>query len=120
MRPRGPPSRRPCDRRASPARMRSAMRARSNSLIAPTICHCKRPGREELRRRQPILLPSSRCRSLIGEGPLPGQTVEFSGTVESIGNDILGTTYVTLKGGEDAFGNVQAMFARSDESELAR
>jgi hypothetical protein len=49
-----------------------------------------------------------------------GKTVEFSGTVESIGKDILDTPYLSLDAGSATFGSVQAMFGRSDEAELAR
>ncbi len=47
-----------------------------------------------------------------------GKTVEVTGTITSIGKDILDTPYVTLNGG-DIITSVQCMFDKSDQAELA-
>jgi len=48
-----------------------------------------------------------------------GQIVEVSGTVDTIGKDVLDTPYITLATGQYSFESVQCMFAKSDEPQLA-
>lgn len=45
--------------------------------------------------------------------------LEVSGTIDSIGKDILDTPYVTLQGRQYSLFGLQCMFAKSDEAELA-
>jgi hypothetical protein len=52
------------------------------------------------------------------DGKYKGSVVVISGTVESIGKDMLGSAYIVIKGGDDVFG-VQCMFASSRESSVA-
>jgi len=48
-----------------------------------------------------------------------GKLVEISGTVDTIGKDILNTPYISLEGYKYAIlDKVQCMFAKSDESKL--
>ncbi len=47
-----------------------------------------------------------------------GKTVEVSGTINSIGKDILDTPYVSLNAG-DILSTVQCMFDKSDSAQLA-
>lgn len=47
-----------------------------------------------------------------------GKTVEVTGTISSIGKDILDTPYVTLSG-SDVLSSVQCMFDKSDADQLA-
>jgi hypothetical protein len=46
--------------------------------------------------------------------------LEVSGTIDSIGKDILDTPYVTLKGREFSIFGVQCMFDKSQEDKLAK
>lgn len=49
-----------------------------------------------------------------------GKTVEISGTVSTIGKDIMDTPYISLKTSEyDIINQVQCMFGKGDEAELA-
>lgn len=49
-----------------------------------------------------------------------GKTVEVSGTVDTIGKDILDTPYIAFAGEQYAIiDRVQCMFSKSDESQLA-
>lgn len=45
--------------------------------------------------------------------------LEVSGTIDTIGKDILDTPYVTLQGRQYSLFGLQCMFAKSDEAELA-
>jgi len=47
-----------------------------------------------------------------------GKTIEVSGTINSIGKDILDTPYVSLNAG-DILSTVQCMFDKSDSAQLA-
>jgi len=48
-----------------------------------------------------------------------GQIVEVTGIVDSIGKDILDTPYITLSTTQYSFENIQCMFSKTDEPELA-
>jgi len=48
-----------------------------------------------------------------------GNVVDVSGTIDTIGKDILGTPYVSLKTSEYSIIGVQCMFSQSDEAALA-
>lgn len=48
-----------------------------------------------------------------------GQIVEVTGIVDTIGKDILDTPYITLGTTQYSFENIQCMFSKSDEAQLA-
>ena len=48
-----------------------------------------------------------------------GKIVEVSGTITTIGKDILDTPYVALGTGENSFFSIQCMFEKSDQTQLA-
>jgi hypothetical protein len=56
---------------------------------------------------------------IAADGLFKGKTVEFAGNVRDIGKDVLGSPYLTLETGSEAWGSLQAMFPRSSESQLA-
>lgn len=47
------------------------------------------------------------------------KVIQTSGTITSIGKDILDTPYITLSSGGNSFSSVQCMFEKSDQAELA-
>ena len=49
-----------------------------------------------------------------------GKLVQVTGSVESIGKDIMDTPYITLKGDQYGINNIQCMFSKGDESVLAQ
>jgi hypothetical protein len=48
-----------------------------------------------------------------------GKLVEVSGTITTIGKDILDTPYIALSTGGNSFFSIQCMFEKSDQAQLA-
>lgn len=53
------------------------------------------------------------------DGRYKGKILAITGTVDTVGKDILNTPYVTLKGSSDGFRSVQCFFGKAGEPELA-
>ena len=65
------------------------------------------------------LLAAYTANEIAADAEYKGKTIVLAGFVQNIGKDILGAPYIALEAGPSAFGVVQAMFPRSDESRLA-
>lgn len=56
---------------------------------------------------------------IAGDAKYKGKLIEVTGTVTSISKDILNTPYIALKTEEYGIFQVQCMFSKSDEAQLA-
>ena len=64
------------------------------------------------------LAETYKANQVAADNEYKGKIIEVSGTIKSIGKDILDTPYVTLDTGDLAT-SVQCMFDKSDEAQLA-
>ncbi|MDP1625314.1 MAG: hypothetical protein Q8L64_06160 [bacterium] len=67
------------------------------------------------------LMNEYNANEISAEAKYKGKVIQVSGTVESIGKDIVGSAYIALRtGGEYSISSVQCMFPKSAESALAQ
>jgi hypothetical protein len=64
------------------------------------------------------LLSEYKANQVAADDKYKNKIIEVSGTINSIGKDILDTPYVTIGGSSDVFTNIQCMFAKDDQSQL--
>jgi hypothetical protein len=64
------------------------------------------------------LLSEYKANQVAADDKYKNKIIEVSGTINSIGKDVLDTPYVTIGGSSDIFTNIQCMFAKGDQSQL--
>lgn len=64
------------------------------------------------------LLSEYKANQVAADDKYKNKTIEVSGTINTIGKDILDTPYVSLVGSLDVFTSIQCMFEKSEQSQL--
>ncbi len=96
-----------------------AIASTSASSTASTVNTTKAPAQPPIDVSATDLSNAYNDNEVAADAQYKGKVVDVSGTIDTIGKDVLGNPYVALKTGEYSPFEVQCMFSDADEATLA-